>query len=299
MAAINLKGKYDNFQAQNTPSSSTIPEQDPAEPKKDSIEDSIIGMNKDISIIKKKGSPKKKNNPLEGFSAQRLLAVETMTTFNTQSELNEDQSILAKTEIPKVTDSKEEGTIDSGNSRKIITQNQQKSKDAADEESSVHARDTDDIMNFSQNDTNEAFDAIEYKGNITELCGAEKLSFDKELNLEALNYKKKAVNAQVKNKTDGFLVSNLEVEEDDALVAQVQKDSRPVVGGSHKFKLYSESNQGNIDDGDFDLNKISETDIDLEASRKTESYNDIQYSDESDSNDSGDRRRAQEVDFDF
>jgi hypothetical protein len=131
------------------------------------------------------------------------------------------------------------------------------SKDESKEDSSVHARDTDDILKFSQNDTRELFDVDNDLGNITELCDAEELTFQRELKSGTFQ-STKAKKMAPKHKTDGFLVSNLEAEDDEELIANMELKKRPERGGSHNFNIYSERKDKQ---GDFDLNKISEVDI--------------------------------------
>lgn len=133
-------------------------------------------------------------------------------------------------------------------------------------------------------------------GNITELCDGEELTFKRELKSGTFQGKKEH-DTLAKYKTDGFLVSNLEAEEDDELIANMDLKSTIGRGGSHKYNIYSENKET---EGDFDLNKISEVDPINEDSRRDSSLKDLKFSDEdSNSSEEEDRRRPIEIDFNF
>jgi hypothetical protein len=112
------------------------------------------------------------------------LAYETLTEVAPSISKYSEINAPAKSEIiMNNKDSKRntEVTLDLGRADNYQAHPQRRissiSKNKSNEESSVHARDTDDILKFSQNDTRELFDVDNDLGNITELCEAEELSF--------------------------------------------------------------------------------------------------------------------------
>lgn len=264
-----------------------------------------------IAEQKRLRSPtRKQNGALEGFQPQRNLAYETMTvvapSISKYSEVEDNTPAKSDILNAGINNRNTDTTLDLGRPDNFQTQPQRRissiSKNKSNEESSVHARDTDDILKFSQNDTRELFDIDNDLGNITELCDAENLSFQRELKSGTFQSSKNRVKHE-KHKTDGFLVSNLDIEEEDDddpySIGNLDARRRPG-GGSENFHVYSRK-KGHEDEGDFNLNNISEVDTINEVSHKEESMKDLKFSDDEDDSDNGDgdRRRAVEVDFDF
>lgn len=262
--------------------------------------------------VQKTDLVQKQDRALDGFEAKRDLACETMTQVGAPGNKREQ---LERNYAARSVNFNAEGLKQAkdvgGDSGRLYHSSSKRMSDLSklksNEESSVHARDTDDILKFSQNDTRELFDVDNDLGNITELCDAEQLIFRRELKSGTFQ-SQKPQNSIQKYKTDGFLVSNIEIEDDeddnDGIMSNMDIKRKVERGGSHNFNIYSNRQDK---EGDFDFhNKKNKFEPIKEESMHESSVKDLQFSDDEDDGDqysrgSGDggRRRAGEVDFDF